>query len=69
MDFFILLYIGIGIMGAFNWITGLSGAGKTTIGKLLYKRGLQEICDAIFQTLRYVARTGDACNLLYDLYA
>lgn len=56
-------------MGAFNWITGLSGAGKTMIGKLLYKRGLQEICDAIFQTLRYVARTGDACNLLYDLYA
>lgn len=35
-------------MGAVYWITGLSGAGKTTIGKLFYQRMKQEYPDTVF---------------------
>lgn len=44
-------------MGEVYWITGLSGAGKTTIGKLLYARMKERYLNTIFldgDTLRSV---------------
>lgn len=35
-------------MGTVYWITGLSGAGKTTIGKLLYEKIKTEHPDTVF---------------------
>ncbi len=35
-------------MGAVYWITGLSGAGKTTIGKLFYHKMKQECPNTVF---------------------
>ena len=35
-------------MGAVYWITGLSGAGKTTIGKLLYVKIKQKYLNTVF---------------------
>lgn len=35
-------------MGTVYWITGLSGAGKTTIGKLLYERVKEKHLNTIF---------------------
>ena len=70
-------------MGTVYWITGLSGAGKTTIGKLLYEKIREEHLNTVFlvgdtlrkvfgneicKVMRYVTRTGDECNLLHDFY-
>lgn len=44
-------------MGTVYWITGLSGAGKTTIGKLLYEKIKEEHLNTVFldgDTLRKV---------------
>lgn len=44
-------------MGTVYWITGLSGAGKTTIGKLLYEKIKEEYPNTVFldgDTLRKV---------------
>lgn len=35
-------------MGAVYWITGLSGAGKTTIGKLLYENIKEQYANTVF---------------------
>lgn len=35
-------------MGAVYWITGLSGAGKTTIGKLFYKQMKEQYPNTVF---------------------
>lgn len=35
-------------MGTVYWITGLSGAGKTTIGRLFYQRLKQEFPNTVF---------------------
>lgn len=35
-------------MGTVYWITGLSGAGKTTIGKLFYQRLKQKYSNTVF---------------------
>ena len=35
-------------MGTVYWITGLSGAGKTTIGKLLYSKINEEYSNTVF---------------------
>lgn len=46
-----------GYMGTVYWITGLSGAGKTTIGKLLYEKIKVEHPNTVFldgDTLRKV---------------
>ena len=44
-------------MGTVYWITGLAGAGKTTIGKLLYEKMREEYPNTVFldgDTLRKV---------------
>ena len=44
-------------MGVVYWITGLSGAGKTTIGKIFYDRLKKEYPETVFldgDTLRTV---------------
>ena len=44
-------------MGAVYWITGLSGAGKTTIGKILYQKLREKYVNVLFldgDTLRQV---------------
>ena len=44
-------------MGTVYWITGLSGAGKTTIGKLLYEKIKEKEINTVFldgDTLREV---------------
>lgn len=44
-------------MGVVYWITGLAGAGKTTIGKLLYEKIKEEYPNTVFldgDTLRKV---------------
>lgn len=46
-----------GKMGTVFWITGLSGAGKTTIGKLLYEKIRKQCSNVVFfdgDTLRQV---------------
>ncbi len=35
-------------MGCVYWITGLSGAGKTTIGKLLYQKMKEKAANTVF---------------------
>jgi len=45
------------LKGTVYWLTGLSGAGKTTIGKLLYKKLKEDKDDVVFldgDTLRVV---------------
>ena len=48
--------------GTTYWITGLSGAGKTTIGKSLYQYLLQKKSNVVFldgDILRQVYQAGD----------
>lgn len=36
-------------MGQVYWITGLSGAGKTTIGKIFYEKLRRKYANTVFQ--------------------
>lgn len=54
-------------MGVVYWITGLAGAGKTTIGKLLYEKIKEEYPNTVFldgDTLRKVF--GDDLGYMKD---